>query len=79
MFLEDDMHVAANLGVNSLSDLNSTVADGNSTICCIDADMDSVGNGPAPFHPKSHRNQTQSTLTPPIILYYKTGVGIRYH
>ena len=70
MFLD----LVTDLSVNSLSNLDSTVTDGDSTIGSIDTNMDSVGNGPAPFHPKSHGNQTQSTLTPPIILYYKTQV-----
>ena len=68
MFSERFIYAAMNLCVDSLSDLNSTMADGNSTVCCIDIDMDSVGNSPAPFHPETHRNQTQATLTPAIIL-----------
>ena len=46
------------LRVDSLSDFNSTMAYSNSTIGCIDTDMNSVGSNPAPFHPEPYRNQT---------------------
>ena len=69
----------ANLCIDPLADFNSTMADSDSTINCKDTDMNSVGDGPAPFHPKTHWNQTQTTLTPPIILHCKSNAfNIRY-
>ena len=59
---------SSDLCVDSLAHFNSSVANGYSSVCSVDIDVDGVGNGPAPLHPEPNRDHAQTSLTPTVLL-----------
>ena len=53
---------SSDLCVDSLAHFNSSVANGYSSVCSVDIDVDGVGNGPAPLHPEPNWDHAQTVL-----------------